>query len=928
MTKSLFRYVWRHSKRDQLTIFAVVLVSLPFYYISLDLPRKIVNEAIQGRAFENGTMTASFLELSLSWPKWLGGGSTELFPGFQVGRLELLFGLSLLFLFFVLVNGFIKYWINVAKGALGERMLRRLRFELFASSLRFKPEALRNVRSAEAATIIKDEVEPIGGFIGDAFIQPVLLGTQAITALLFILIQSLWLGLLAGGVVGIQFIVIPRMRRELLRLGRLRQIASRRFAGRVSEVIDGMEAVRVHNTAAWERAEIGGRLHELFDIRFRIYKRKFVVKFLNNLLAQMTPFFFYAVGGYFALSGRLDIGQLVAVIAAYRELPPPLKELIDWDQQRLDVQVKYDQVVAYFSPDKLVHEDEAAQDGIDVPLTGDLVVSGLQANDYHGTALLVGSDIRASLPARLAILQDGTAAAGILARALACLPQDHSGHLTIGGHDLAELSRAAAGRRIAYAGAEPILFPGTLRSNLVYGLRQCQIGEVAVDADEQIRLVEANRTGNPVETVVADWVDLERSGFADPAEFDRHLLKLLAEIGLDDDIYRFGLTGMIDPERQPALASRIVEARARLRARLECDGMSDLVEFFDPTRYNEQATIVENLLFGEPTSKALVGRAIVEHEGFRAVLDKAGLTDDLVMMGARIAETMTDIFRGVPAGHPLFDQFSFVHAEELGEFEDIVKRSRARGRGGLRRDDRMRLLALPLAYVEPRHRLGLLDDGMRERLLAARALVHEMLGASAEPDVVFYDPETVNIAAPVRDNLLFGRVNETMADAREQIRALASEIIQEMELSEEIQRVGLDHEVGPAGRRLTSIQRASVSLLRCVVKQPDLLVVDGAMAPFGERRLDHLIRFLGEATEGRTLVVVLPNDSHVELFDHAIQFVDKRAVLADGPSSASGPETSPPERGRADHVVPEHVEPDDVGANDRELIDPPKVAAE
>ena len=327
MNKSLFRYIWRYSRRDQLIIFAVVLASLPFYYVSLDLPRKIVNEAIQGRAFENGKMTATLLDLSIKWPGWLGGGSTPIFGGFEVGRLELLFGLSLLFLIFVLINGFIKYWINVAKGALGERMMRRLRFELFSYALRFTPEALRTVRSAEAATIIKDEVEPIGGFIGDAFIQPVLLGTQALTALIFILMQSIWLGLLAGGVVAIQFIVIPRMRRELLRLGRMRQIASRRFAGRVSEVIDGIEAVQVHDTARWERAEIGGRLHELFDIRFRIYKRKFVVKYLNNLLAQMTPFFFYAVGGYFALNGRLDIGQLVAVIAAYRELPPPLKEL-------------------------------------------------------------------------------------------------------------------------------------------------------------------------------------------------------------------------------------------------------------------------------------------------------------------------------------------------------------------------------------------------------------------------------------------------------------------------------------------------------------------------------------------------------------------------------------------------------------------------
>ena len=92
--------------------------------------------------------------------------SLEIFSGFQIGRIELLFGLSVLFLFFVLVNGWFKYWINVAKGALGERMMRRMRFELFSFALRFTPEALRSVKSSEAATIIKDEVEPIGGFIG------------------------------------------------------------------------------------------------------------------------------------------------------------------------------------------------------------------------------------------------------------------------------------------------------------------------------------------------------------------------------------------------------------------------------------------------------------------------------------------------------------------------------------------------------------------------------------------------------------------------------------------------------------------------------------------------------------------------------------------------------------------------------------------
>src|SRR3954452_19490038 len=99
MEKSLFRYIWRHSRREQLIIFAVVLASLPFYFASLDLPRKIVNEAIQGKSFAKGAETAPFLEIGLGLPDWLGGARLNIFGGFQVDRLTLLYGLSGLFLF-------------------------------------------------------------------------------------------------------------------------------------------------------------------------------------------------------------------------------------------------------------------------------------------------------------------------------------------------------------------------------------------------------------------------------------------------------------------------------------------------------------------------------------------------------------------------------------------------------------------------------------------------------------------------------------------------------------------------------------------------------------------------------------------------------------------------------------------------------------
>jgi putative ABC transport system ATP-binding protein len=748
---------------------------------------------------------------------------------------------------------------------------------------------MRTIKSSEAATIIKDEVEPIGGFIGDAFIQPLFLGTQAATALLFILLQSIWLGLIAAAIVGVQFVVIPRMRRELLRLGRMRQLASRRLAGRISEVIDGSEAIHVHNTARWEQAEIGGRLYELFDIRFRIFKRKFIVKFLNNLLAQLTPFFFYAVGGYFALRGQLDIGQLVAVIGAYRELPPPLKELIDWDQQRLDVQVKFDQVVGYFSPDKLQAPDEpSAPEGADTPLIGPMKVADLRAFDIHGLPVIDGVNLETVLPQRIAIVGDGGPAASAFARIVARRTTNYQGEVTIGDRKVAELPQAVVATRMAYAGADPILFPGTLRENLLYGLRTAPLADANLDEEERRRIDEARWTGNPLDNPTVPWIDPRRAGAPDAAALDRTLIDLLKRTGFEDDIYRFGLSGQVEPATYPDLAERLVEARKRFRQKLIDEGMEDFVEPFDPERYNTHATIAENLLFGVPVSKALIGRNLVEHSGFRQALDRERLSEDLIRMGATIAETMADIFRGLPSTHPLFEQFSFIHADELDTMDAVLKRLHARG--GPSRDDRSRLLALPLAYIEPRHRLGLLDDGMRARLLSARRRVHDMLMQQDDPGVDFYDPGRLCEAAPVRDNLLFGRVNETIADARERVRRCGAETVDEFHLRDAIERVGLEHQVGPAGRLLSAQQRASVNLLRCVVKRPDILVVDGSLGSFSESRADALLKLLLDTTQGRTIMVVLPTQRRTELFDVVIRFEETGATLTSKDEIGAGRE--------------------------------------
>src|SRR5690606_7626620 len=98
------------------------------YFLSLDLPKLIVNGPIQGRGFENPDDTAYFLTTYLPLPDWLTGGPVMIFPGFELDRVSYLFALAGTFLLLVAANGGFKRYINTYKGRMGERLLRRLRF--------------------------------------------------------------------------------------------------------------------------------------------------------------------------------------------------------------------------------------------------------------------------------------------------------------------------------------------------------------------------------------------------------------------------------------------------------------------------------------------------------------------------------------------------------------------------------------------------------------------------------------------------------------------------------------------------------------------------------------------------------------------------------------------------------------------------------
>jgi len=891
MDKNLAKYIWRHTRRQQLWILFIIFLSMPTYYLSLDLPKQIVNGPIQGDGFTTPGAQQTFLKLAIDLPDWISKAEPViLFEGFKFERFQMLMALSAAFLVLVIFNGLFKLYINTYKGRLGERMLRRLRFQLIDRVLRFPPNVFKRLKASEVATMVKDEVEPLGGFIGDAFVQPAFLGMQAATALFFIMLQNFWLGILAAFMVGIQGIIIPKMRRRLILLGRERQLTARQLAGRVGEIVDGISSVHVHDTSNYERADIADRLGRIFKIRYDLYQWKFFVKFLNNFLAQLTPFLFYAIGGYLALKGQLDIGQLIAVISAYKDLPSPIKDLIDWDQQRLDVQVKYAQVYEQFHVDQLIDpEVEALTPGPVAPITTPISIANFSASDDSGARLLENITLDIRPGESVAVI--GTAGGGseALADAIARLVWPENGRITVNGSDLLALPEALTGRRIAYASGDAHLFQGTIHDNIVYVLKHYPVGERtyegAMASKREWEKDEAGRAGNPDHDLRSNWIDYETIGLNGPDELFAAIEQVLDAVSFSDDVFDLGLRASVDEELHPAIPEHIVAARKALQTRLQEEGLSGLVVSFDLATYNTEATVAENLLFGTPVGSELSNANLASNTYFRSILAKSQLDEALYRMGIEIARNAVELFRDLPPDHPFFQQLIFMTADEIPDYQALLQRLQDRPFAQVPEADRQRIMKLTFSYVEPRYRFGLLDQDMMDRIVEARMAFYDNLPDSLKRAIELYDPEGYNKSASILDNVLFGRIGHRHADAAERIRSTVRAVLDDLKLSQDVVKIGLEFNVGVGGRRLTTVQRQKLHVARALLKRGDYIILNKAMSSVEQRTQEQLVRsVIGEAhRDGRkpAVIWVLSNPNLARLFDRVV-VLDRGAAVEDG----------------------------------------------
>ena len=308
LPNNILPFIGRYTLKWQIYLGLGALVTLPITYAGLELPKRIINYAIDSEMFR--TISASNI----------------------LGQVDYLLILCGLYLVVLLANGFLKYLLNYYKGSLSESLIRRLRYFIVRSHKRGRSKGPKD----EIATVVVQEVEPVCGFSGDSFTVPLLQCGTALTIITFMSVQNIALGAAAVTMLPIQMIVIPKFQRIINKLVQQRIGLVRAL----SKSLNGDETVNVEPFGK----DVGKLLNQLRSIRLVLFRMKYLSKALNNFLMNLTPFFFYTIGGYLVIEGQLSIGALVASLASYKDLSASVREMFAYYQSYQDARVRYDEI--------------------------------------------------------------------------------------------------------------------------------------------------------------------------------------------------------------------------------------------------------------------------------------------------------------------------------------------------------------------------------------------------------------------------------------------------------------------------------------------------------------------------------------------------------------------------------------------------------
>ncbi|MFN2355783.1 MAG: ABC transporter transmembrane domain-containing protein, partial [Desulfopila sp.] len=385
----------------------------------------------------------------------------------EESRLSLLINYCGIYLAAVVSATLLKYLISILQTVIGQKTTERMRDSLYRHLLIMPLGFYRKTQPGLIVSALTTELATAGDFIGMAVAVPAtnLLMLAAFAG--YLLWLNPLLALSSFIIYPIILLVVPVLQKQVNRYNRKRIDATRKISSKAGETVEGIHEIHTNNTFVSEGDDFAHLVKDLRAIRiiWNLYRQG--IKRVNSLFVNFSRFLVFAVGGYLAINGNLEIGVLVAFISAQDKLYDPWKEMISYYQAYKTAQVTYERTMKYFAAASVIQLDP--DDRAPYSLKGNIVVEDLSFTTDADTQLLTNIDLKISHGEHLALVGFSGSGKSTLMKCIGQLSPYTGGKIILDGKEVSELSKADIAANIGFVSQEPFIFTGSIRENLLYG---------------------------------------------------------------------------------------------------------------------------------------------------------------------------------------------------------------------------------------------------------------------------------------------------------------------------------------------------------------------------------------------------------------------------------------------------------------------------
>jgi ABC-type multidrug transport system fused ATPase/permease subunit len=294
MPQSVYRYIFRYSKKRQVVVIGMTLALLPLAPIPLELQRRLLDDAVANK------------------------------------DVSLLVWLAALYVAALLLGAGIKLAMRIQRELISAQIVHTLRRSVFyciytmtpPSKIKASADGEDVVDEGAVVSMLSSEVEKLGGFAGSAISGPLLQVGTLISVLGYMFYIEPLVAAIALALYSPQFIVVPIFQARMNRLAAKKAIKVRELG---TFIVDQAEEELLEQEPPAVFTEL---TDAILRIRTKFLMTKNIMKTINNLLIALGPFGVISYGGYMAIQGEIEVGVILAFVSGLERLGGPIRDLI------------------------------------------------------------------------------------------------------------------------------------------------------------------------------------------------------------------------------------------------------------------------------------------------------------------------------------------------------------------------------------------------------------------------------------------------------------------------------------------------------------------------------------------------------------------------------------------------------------------------